>query len=296
MLRRTGLFGENLKGCTIGRACTAEDLRKAYELVHEGFLRRGYIRPDPAGMRVRIFETTPETATFVAKVDERVVGVLSVVPDSPELGLPSDCAYRAELDELRDCGRRVCEVTNQVVADDYRKSAVTTELFKCVAAVSLTEGFDETVVTVSPGHCGFYELLGFRPIGPQRSYSEAFYDPVTAFSLNVDPFRTPLDGLSAAAQFVRHYLAEGNHFVSQVRHWADEARREFLNPDLLRELFVSDENLLARFAPTELGVLCERWGKEIFSAVTADMFLPDSETSESEQDDVSYYLEAATAS
>jgi ribosomal protein S18 acetylase RimI-like enzyme len=303
LLRRTGLFSEDLKGCTIERACTADDLRKAYELVHEVFLGRGYIRPDPTRMRVRIFETTPETATFVAKVDDRVVGVLSVVPDSEELGLPSDSAYKSELDELRQAGRRLCEVTNQVVLEEYRKSGVTTELIKCVAAVSLTEGFNETIVTVSPGHCGFYELLGFRQIGPQRSYSETLNDPVTAFSLDVDPFRIPLTGLSAAAQFVRHYLAEGNHFVSQVRDWADEARRQFLNPDSLRQLFVLDENLLARFAPTELSVLCERWGRENFAAVTADIFLPRSASRhheselrfETQERDIPFHLDAVPA-
>ena len=273
MLKRMGLFGENLNGCTIERACRPDDLRQAYRLVHDVFLRRGFIDPDPSCMRVRIYETTPETATFIAKVDDRVVAVLSVVEDSEDLGLPSDGAFKAELDELRRAGKRLCEVTNQAVADDYRKSAVPTELMRCAIAVSLTGGYDEAIASISPSHNGFYDLLGFRQIGSRRSYSKTIDDPVIALSMDINQYRTPQTGLSAAAKFIQEFLTEGNQFLSRVGDWADEARKHFLNPDSLRQLFVLEKNLLARFAPSELGILHRRWGHETFSAVTADMFM-----------------------
>lgn len=271
MLKRTGLFGGDLKGCTIERACTADDLRQAYRLVHDVYLGSGYIDPDPSGMRLRLYETAAETATFVAKVEGRVVGVLSVVEDSPDLGLPSDCVFKEELDELRRAGRRLCEVTNQAVADEYRKSAVPTELMRCAIAVSLTEGYHEAVAAVSPSHNGFYELLGFRQVGSLRSYSQTIDDPVIAVSMDIDQYREPQRELSATAQFVRDFLTEGNRFLSCVAEWADEARRQFLNPDLLKQLFVLERNFLARCTPEELGILYRRWGHDMFAAVTADL-------------------------
>ena len=267
LFKRTGLFGEDLKGCTIERACCAEDLRQAYRLVHDVFLRRGFIDPDPTQMRVRIYETTPETATFVAKVENRVVAVLSVVEDSRELGLPSDCSFKKELDALRRSGRRLCEFTNQVVVEEFRKSAVPTELMRCAGAMSLTSGFHEAFAAVSPAHNSFYQLLGFRQIGSQRSYSKTTEDPVVGLCMDIDQYRTRPNGLSAAAQFIREFLTDGNHFVSQVSAWADEARRHFLDAEVLRELFVAERNFLSRFARAELQVLHERWGHEIFSAV-----------------------------
>jgi ribosomal protein S18 acetylase RimI-like enzyme len=273
MLRRMGLFGDDLNGCTIERACRPDDLRQAYRLVHDVFLRRGFIDPDPSRMRVRIYETTPETATFIAKVDDRVVAVLSVVEDSEDLGLPSDGAFKDELDDLRRAGRRLCEVTNQAVADDYRKSAVPTELMRCAIAVSLTGGYHEAIAAISPSHNGFYDLLGFRQIGSRRSYSKSIDDPVIALSMDIDQYRTPQTGLSKAAKFIQEFLTDGNEFLSRVGEWADQARTEFLNPDSLRELFVLERNFLARFAPAELGSLHERWGHETFAAVTADMFM-----------------------
>jgi ribosomal protein S18 acetylase RimI-like enzyme len=267
LLRRSGLFGENLKGCTIERAYSAEDLRQAYRLVHDVFLGRGFIDPDPSRMRVRIYETTPETATFVAKEGDRVVAVLSVVEDSEDLGLPSDCAFKDELDALRRAGRRLCEVTNQAVAEDYRKSAVPTELMRCAIAVSLTGGYDEAIAAVSPNHNGFYDLLGFRPVGSLRSYSKTVDDPVVALSMDIDQYRTRQRNLSSAAQFIRDFLTDGNQFLSRVSEWAAEARRQFLNPELLRQLFVLEKNIFSSFDSAELGILHRRWGDETFAAV-----------------------------
>lgn len=274
LLKRTGLFGNNLKGCTIQRACTADDLRQAYRLVHDVYLGQGYINPDPCRMRVRIFETAPETATFIAKVDGVVVAVLSVVEDSPELGLPSDGAFKHELDVLRRAGKRLCEATNQVVAEEYRKSAVPTELMRCAVALVLTEGYDEAIAAVSPSHNGFYDLLGFRMVGTLRSYSEGIDDPVIALSMDINQYREPRTGLSGAAEFVQQFLADGNQFLSCVTEWAGEARRNFLNPDLLKQLFVLEKNFLEMFTPAELGVLHRRWGQQTFAAVTANMFRP----------------------
>src|SRR5688572_13300623 len=227
MLKRTGLFTDDLKGCTIVRACTVDDLRQAYQLVHDVYLGTGFIERDPSGMRLRIYETTAETATFVAKVDGRVIGVLSVVEDSPDLGLPADCVFQSELDALRRAGKRLCEFTNQAVAEGYRKSAVSTELMRCGVAAALTQGCKEAVAAVSPSHSGFYELGGFRQIGSLRSYSQTIDDPVIAVSMELDQYRRPTRCLSATEQFIRQFLAEGNHFLSRVTQWAQEARREF---------------------------------------------------------------------
>jgi ribosomal protein S18 acetylase RimI-like enzyme len=269
-LKRTGLFGRDLKGCTIERACSAEDLRQAYRLVHDVFLGSGFIDPDPSGMRLRIYETTAETATFIAKEGSRVVAVLSVVEDTGDLGLPSDCVFKPELDALRDAGRRLCEFTNQAVAEDYRKSAIPTELMRCATAFSLTKGFDEAIAAVSPSHGGFYDLLGFRHIGSQRSYSETIDDPVVAVSMDIDLYRTPRNDLTTAGEFIRQFFTEGNHFFSRMAEWAQEARRQFLNPDLLKQLFIVERNILAACSSAELAILQRRWGYETFVAVVAN--------------------------
>jgi ribosomal protein S18 acetylase RimI-like enzyme len=274
LLQRTGLFGSDTRGALIERAYTLEDLREAYRLVHQIYLGTGYLRPEPSGLRLRIYETTSETATFVAKKDGRVVGVLSVVGDSPDLGLPSDSAFKAELDELRATGSRLCEVTNQAVEEGYRKSAVSTELMRCAIAHSLKAGYHVGVVSVSPSHQGFYDLMGFRPLGSERSYSKKIHDPVIALSVDINRWRQPVRSANAAEQFMHHFAAVANPFMTQVSDWAKQAVKHFLNPELLEQLFVADRNFLSECSPAELSILQRRWGQELFGAVTGNSYPP----------------------
>ncbi|MEO6568310.1 MAG: hypothetical protein ABIO94_06065 [Opitutaceae bacterium] len=225
-------------------------------------------------MRLRIYETTSETATFVAKKDGRVVGVLSVVGDSRDLGLPSDTAFKAELDELRSKGTKLCEVTNQAVEESYRKSAVPTELMRCAIAHSVKAGYHAGIVSVSPSHHGFYDLMGFRLLGSERSYSDKVHDPVVALTMDINQWRRPPLGRSPAEQFMHHFAAVANPFLSQVADWAKQAVRHFLNPELLEQLFVADRNFLSECSPAELSILQRRWGQELFGAVTGTSYPP----------------------
>lgn len=274
LLQRTGLFGTDTRGASIERAYTLEDLREAYRLVHHVYLGTGYLNPEPAGMRLRIYETTSETATFVAKKDGRVVGVLSVVGDSLDLGLPSDIAFKVELNQLRARGSRLCEVTNQAVDEAYRKSAIPTELMRCAIAHSVKAGYHVGIVSVSPSHQGFYDLMGFRQLGSERSYSEKIHDPVVALSMDINQWRQPVTSSSAAEQFMHHFAAVANPFLAQVSDWAKQAVRHFLNPELLEQLFVADRNFLSECSPAELSILQRRWGQELFGAVTGNSYPP----------------------
>ncbi|MEO7413583.1 MAG: GNAT family N-acetyltransferase [Opitutaceae bacterium] len=273
-LQRSGLFGGETKGAVIERALKLEDLRRAYRLVHQVYLGTGFLNPEPSGLRLRIYETTSETATFVAKKDGEVVGVLSVVGDSIDLGLPSNSAFKAELDALRATGARVCEVTNQAVAEEYRKTGVATELMRCAIAHMMKSGYHFAVASVSPSHNGFYELMGFRRFGSQRSYSQKLHDPVVALCLNIDRYRNPPDELSEPEKFLHHLATDANPFLELVTGWSRQAVRHFLNPELLEQLFVADRNFLGECTPAELMILQRRWGQELFGAVTGTTYPP----------------------
>lgn len=267
MLQRSGLFGGDTKGAIIERACSAQDLRTAYRLVHDVYVSTGFIHPDPAGIRLRLFETSPDTATFVAKIDGRVVGVLSVVADSPDFGLPSDTAFRAELDRLRSEGLRMCELTNQVVAPEYRKSAIATELMRCAIAHGMKAGFHQAVAAVSPSHDGFYQLLGFHNIGSVRSYSEEIYDPVVAMAMDLNMFRRPVCRGTATERFVFRFAVTENPYLDKVGEWNRRSHDCFLSVDNLIRLFVREKNFLDTCTLPELQAIQFRWGRKLFSAV-----------------------------
>lgn len=268
LLRKSGFFSADTKGCAIERACTLQDLQGAYSLVHDVFVEAGYIRPEPAGIRLRIYEACPETATFVAKKDGAIVGVLSVVLDSREFGLPSDNAFKIELDALRRTGVRLCEVTNQAVAKSYRRSALLSNLMSCAAAYMLETGCHRAIATVSPTHSAFYQLAGFTHFGSERSYSEDVYDPVVAMSVDLTDCQDVPDRSPDAKAYIFNFMTTGsNRFRSCAAEWNWRARSRFLSAELLEGLLVGERNFLWECTPSELQHLRRRWGRKLFDAV-----------------------------
>jgi len=267
LLRRSGLFGEDTKGAVICRASPFDDLRQAFRLVHDVYLSFRYIHAEPSGMRVRLFETLLENATFVAKKDGQVVGVLSIVGDSPDLGLPTDGVFRDELNTLRRAGTRLCELTNQAVVEEFKKSAVPTELMRCALAHGVMSGYQQGIAVVCPKHNRFYDMMGFRQVGQERSYSQTINDPVVALSLDFSRFRHVPREATPIELFFYYFLSSGNPYRCCVARWAEQAQTSFLNAKLLSRLFFGEWNLLAECTLLELQILQMLWGGELFEEV-----------------------------
>ena len=279
LLRRLGLFGSDTRGAVIRRALTVDELTAAYRLVHDVFVERGYTKPSPSGLRVRPFEALPETATFIATAGEEVVGVQSIAVNNPELGLPSDVTFRDEIDVLRmgksaiasGSGQIVCEATNQAIAPAYRKSAVATELMRCMFAHALAVGCDELITTVSPGHARFYELLGFEKTSPVRSNSAEVNDPVVVMRVSVAGLLARAvdanDDSDEATIFIKCRCLAGNPYREKVQQWQAEAAEVFEDAEALRRLFVEESGLLTQCSHEEREAIRRCWGDVLFAAV-----------------------------
>lgn len=268
LLQKSGVFSSDTKGCIIEQACTLQELRAAYALVHDVFVGTGYIHPESGGIRLRIYEACPETATFIAKKDGEVVGVLSVVLDSRELGLPSDAAFKVELDALRKTGARLCEVTNQAVAKEYRRSALLTELMRCAIAYMLNAGCDHAIATVSPNHSGFYKFVGFDQLGAERSYSKKLHDPVVALCGDLSLLRKPRPSFpSRAEEYVHNFMTRANRFRVDAAERSRRAKQHFLSADLLKGLLLDQRNFFSECSLAELVHLRSSWGRELFDLV-----------------------------
>lgn len=272
LFKRVGMVArEAPSNIKIQRAVKAEDLKAAYKLVHDVFVFQKYIMPQTSGMRIRIYEALPEMATFVAKVDGRVVGVMSLVPDSQELGLPSDRVFGKELTELRRIGRKVGEVTNLAVVEEYCKSSVLLELSRCVCAHAMNIGLDDMFTAISPGHSGFFEMiLQFEPWGEARNYSQSGIDMVEGKRLDVGAIA---DRARAADRLLGEHAFLYDWFVAnnpQILHTAEAqtwAERAFKHVDVLLQLVGTGGEMLRNCTPKQLQALRRRWGAAVFAKV-----------------------------
>ena len=271
-MKRMGMFGDDTHGTEISQAMSICDLTKTLAMVHDTFEEVGLLDVNPTGLRVRMFEAVPELATFIAKEwDGSIAGSMSLIGDSPELGLPADKVFKKELDLVRAGGSRICEGTNQAVRKTFRNSSILTELLRCVFAQAVMEGYDEILATVGPSKGQFFKLLGFREITPVRSYSTKVDDPVvvlarTITEADIQAYDRPQE-CGRTGAFDREFLFTTNPYKEYVPHWEALRRQLFKKPDQLRKLFVADSHFLQERSLKELDILRDRWGAEVFDQV-----------------------------
>jgi hypothetical protein len=184
---RTSCTPGALGGLDFGLAVTTADFAGAFRLVHDQYVARGYIRPDPSGRRIGRHHALPSTRVFVGRADGRVVATVSLIPDSP-LGLPSDEVYREELAPLRATGG-LAEVSALAIDDAYRDVglSVVRSLVQMIA-VYATEIADlrTLCIAVNPRHARFYETrLRFDRFGGTRAYAAVNGAPAVGLRLDL---------------------------------------------------------------------------------------------------------------
>ncbi len=270
LLKRTGLFTDDTKGARIRRATSVPQMEQAYRLVHDAFVERDYINPHPSGIRLRPYEADPATGTFIALQDDRVVGVQSVVIDSPDLYLPSDQSFQDCIDQLRIKYRRICEATNEAVAPEYRRSGVPTDLMRCMFAHAYRKGCDAMITTVSPGHQKFYEFLGFEAVSDIRDYSSQKEDPVVVMCWDLRGIvqrwqEAHAQNPETSESFLYEFAWRDNHYRAQLETWEQESIDAYSDARQLAGLFAKVPELFAVRSEEASRALRSRLGDVAFA-------------------------------
>jgi hypothetical protein len=149
------------------------EFEQAFALLASNYRARGYEAPSEKPYRFTPHHALPETVTLVAKHGDCVVATLTLVPDTGVLDLPMESIYGEEVAQLRREGRKMGEVIS--LADAGLSMREFIQVFKALIKLEkqyhVRNGGDTWVITVNPRHRAFYQkVLGFVPLGPQRSY------------------------------------------------------------------------------------------------------------------------------
>jgi GNAT superfamily N-acetyltransferase len=208
--RRVGTV-DSLASIEFGVAATFPERERAFRLVHDQYVARGYMRPDPAGRRIGRHHALPATRVFVARVLDEIVATVSVVPDSPA-GLPCDDLYQMELTPIRARHARLAEVSALAVHDDWRDIGllIVRGLVQAIALYAhRLAGLETLCITVNPRHVRFYETcLMFKRFGGVKSY--AAVNGALAVALSLDLAREMRAPLIASAVPFAAGLFEGD--------------------------------------------------------------------------------------
>lgn len=276
MLKDAGLLGRSAFTEHISRATTPDDLRDAYRLVHDAYVEQGYILPHHTGLRIRVFEALPHTATFVAKAQGEIIGTMSLVLEAPGLGLPSEKLFRDEILELRANRHRgpLCEVSNLAVKPEFRRTSLFYELIRPIFAQAFLWRCSYGFISICPKHAKFFQdVIQFDPWGDCRTYCEETQDVVVGMCMDLATierrFRATDELLGADAFLHRDFFAD-NPFIDKCREWEHAALCTFREPEPLRSLFIDEGCLLERCTDDERECLRFAWGPILSRALLTE--------------------------
>ncbi len=230
-------------GVKVRSAHSRDELEEAYRLVYASYVQRGYVREEPSGLRLSVFNAFPDTRTFVALVHDTVVATVSIVPDTP-VGLPMDSIYHEEVQQFRDQGRKLAEVI--MLADRRRELRRTLPMVKVLMKrvfdyATLVLDVNDLCITVNPRHEHYYErYLLFKPLGGLKEYPSVEGNPALAKRLDLDTVRQECQGND---ELIRLFFTNRT-----PRHLLENAYR--LSTEDLRYFFVELTPVLSE-APRE---------------------------------------------
>jgi hypothetical protein len=167
-------------------ASEQHEFEQAYELLAANYRARGYEGASDKPFRFTPYHALPGTVTLVALDQDCVRATLTLVPDSDLLGLPMETIYGPEVAQLREAGLRPAEAIS--LADNDLTIREFIQVFKALIKLAMqyharSDG-DSWIITVNPRHRNFYQkVLGFTPLGPQRSYPSVQNHPAEAYLL-----------------------------------------------------------------------------------------------------------------
>lgn len=164
---------------------TDSEFEQAFRLVHDAYVREGFIAKQPSGLRVIPQQQLPSTHVLIAKKGQVVIGTLTLVRNS-KTKLPLERVFN--LNSLQHSGTRIAEVTCLSVKSEYRRAeggTVFASLMKFMYEFSAGyAGIDELVVAVFPKDALFYEsLLCFNAL--ERKPVDYLGAPAIALHLNL---------------------------------------------------------------------------------------------------------------
>jgi hypothetical protein len=160
------------------RLTETDDERAAVaRLVHDRYVRRRFIDPQPSGM----FSCEwPNARVFVAIEGEKLEGTLTLVPDGPS-GLPCDTVFR---DLARQVPEPVCQfVSLATTSGEVKRQRVILPLMTYVREYAATS-WRSAVMIVRPSHVKFYERYFLAKRLGSRKYAQ--YRMKDAWALAVD--------------------------------------------------------------------------------------------------------------
>jgi len=232
-----------------------EELEAAYRLLHDVYVKMGYMDPCPSQMRISIYNALPHTTTFIARECGRIIGTITLIIDSA-LGLPMEEIYPKEVSYLRIRRLRLAEVSGLALSPDHRYEKTFMHLNQFLVAFALFAGVSDILITVNPRHVGFYQdILFFEPIGPEKPYTKVKGAPAVAMHLDLKAAENRVKEEYSFNEFdadLYTFFFTRTRNLFTVDRFKEEFARVIMTPECLSYFFVKKTNIFKEATTSQL--------------------------------------------
>lgn len=225
---------------------TESEISQALALVHDVYVELNYIDPEPSGMRFNKYLALPTTFILIAKIDEEVVGTISIVPDSQIL-LPSDTSW--DLSKYRANSRVIGEVSSLAIKRNFkmRRGRLLLHLCKLMYTVaSKTLNLDGLVIATTNEVEPFYtDVLLFEKVPGEKGKAHSLVkgNPSSCCYLNLQEAEMKYKKVYERKS-LKHNLYY--FFVQHRNRHIHELKRHFSIQETLSKKNIALNSILAR--------------------------------------------------
>ncbi|HPI41837.1 MAG TPA: hypothetical protein PLJ21_13590, partial [Pseudobdellovibrionaceae bacterium] len=218
---------------------TQSELEGAFRLLYDAYVRVNLQKPNDSKLRVTPYHALDSTTTIVAKIDDKVIGTLSLIRWGA-LGIPSESL--SDFLYHRQSGIQFAEVSALAIDREY-KGQIFLHLLKYMYNYCTDYfGVDELIAVIVTHKLApiFYEsILQFQPLSQKvhGDYAFANYQKVIVEDLNLHMAR------KAYSEIYNHLPRDKNlfHFFTEYQcpNFKFPKRTSFLisDPVMNRDLF-----------------------------------------------------------
>lgn len=261
-------------GLTFQLARTKEDLEAAFKLLHNAYVEQGFIEPQDSGMRFIIQHALPTTSILVAKMNDMVVGTISVMRDTP-LGLPMEKVF--DISHLKVKGQRVSEFSSLAIHPDFRRSMSGVIFFPLTLyAANFAKncfGTDYLVFNLYPHHADFYNaIFGSTYLKSQKAIADDYLGaPAAGIQLDLKEVinfaREKYDGLSAERNLYDYTFFKNPSYFIYPKSDLGSINHPVMTPEIFRYFFIEKSKILEDISLLEGQVLNTYYPIDAFSNV-----------------------------
>lgn len=265
---------DGLEGLELRIAKTKDELSAAFRLLHDNYVRSGFMAPHESKMRLTPYHLLPSTTTLIACIGDKIVGTVSLVR-SGSFGTPLESIY--DISEYRKRGERIAEVSSLSVSSEYsgQHGKILFPLLNYLYTYSKNYfGVDYLAIAVNPAWWDFYRhILLFHELKNAKVSSYSFVNdaPAVGGILNLRTAPERYHAVYGSKQKVQNLHAFLGETILPYAVYPQNAygvvSHPVMTPDLINYFFREKSNVLEDLTDKQREALWELYERSDFRMV-----------------------------